>query len=154
MIQNLIFGILVLKVLFWSYNFFHIRPHVPVDIIFFSSRKFQNQQQLAKKITHFTIQFRWENLTHFTNLNIENNMLPQHRKNLSAFKIFHQICFCLVSQHSSSTLKANVCIFLYISVRKFLFQRRSKILSGGERGVVGLGKDWIISLTLLAVRAS
>ena len=98
MIQNLIFGILVLKVLFWSYNFFHIRPHVPVDIIFFSSRKFQNQQQLAKKITHFRIQFRWENLTHFTNLNIENNMLPQHRKNLSAFKILHQICFCLVSE--------------------------------------------------------
>ena len=98
MIQNLIFGILFLKVLFWSYNFFHIRPHVPVDIIFFSSRKFQKQQQLAKKITHFTIPFRWENLTHFTNLNIENNMFPQHRKNLSAFKIFHQICFCLVSE--------------------------------------------------------
>ena len=33
---------------------------------------------------------------------------------------------------SWSTLKGNVCIFLYISVRKFLFQRRSKILSGGR----------------------
>ena len=31
---------------------------------------------------------------------------------------------------SWSTLKANVCIFLYISLRKVLFQRRSKILSG------------------------
>ena len=29
---------------------------------------------------------------------------------------------------SSSTLKANVCIFLYISLRKILSQRRSKIL--------------------------
>ena len=47
----------------------------------FSSRKSQSQQKLAKKITHFTIQFRSKNLTHFTNLNsvdVENNMLPQH----------------------------------------------------------------------------
>ena len=29
---------------------------------------------------------------------------------------------------SQSTLKANFCIFLYISVRMYLFQRRSKIL--------------------------
>ena len=35
---------------------------------------------------------------------------------------------------SRSTLKANVCIFLYISLRKFLFQRLSKILSGGVGG--------------------
>ena len=32
---------------------------------------------------------------------------------------------------SWSTLKANVCIFLYISLRKCLSQRRSKILSDG-----------------------
>ena len=32
---------------------------------------------------------------------------------------------------SWSTLKPNVCIFLYISLRKCLFQRRSKILSDG-----------------------
>ena len=66
---------------------FYIRPHVPVDIIRFflifslPSRKSQSQQQLAKKITHFTIQFRSKHLTHFANLNsldIENNMLPQH----------------------------------------------------------------------------
>ena len=35
---------------------------------------------------------------------------------------------------SWSTLKANVCIFLYICLRKFLFQRLSKILSGGMGG--------------------
>ena len=40
-------------------------------------------------------------------------------------------------QHSWSTLKGNVYIFLYISVREFLFQRHSKILSDG--GWVG---DW------------
>ena len=49
----------------------------------FSSRKSQNQQKLAKKITHFTIQFHSKNLIYFMNLNlslneIENNMLPQH----------------------------------------------------------------------------
>ena len=38
--------------------------------------------------------------------------------------------------HSRSTFKANVCTFLYISVRNFLFQRSSKILSGeGMRGI-------------------
>ena len=32
--------------------------------------------------------------------------------------------------HSQSTLNVNVCIFLYIALWKFLFQRRSKLLSG------------------------
>ena len=32
---------------------------------------------------------------------------------------------------SRSTWEANFCIFLYISVRKFLFQRRRKLLSAG-----------------------
>ena len=57
-----------------SSNFFFL-------IFRLSSRKSQYQQKLAKKITHFTIQFRSKNLIHFTNLNsldIENNMLPQH----------------------------------------------------------------------------
>ena len=66
---------------------FKICPHVPVDIIRvflnfrFSSKKYQSPQKLAKKFTHFTIQFHSKNLTHFTNLNsldIESNMLPQH----------------------------------------------------------------------------
>ena len=34
--------------------------------------------------------------------------------------------------HSCSTLKANAFIFLYISLTKFLFHRRSKVLSGGR----------------------
>ena len=34
--------------------------------------------------------------------------------------------------HSWNTLRANVCIFLYISLRKFLFQRHSKVLPGGR----------------------
>ena len=50
----------------------------------FSNRKSQNQQKLAKKITHFTTQFRLKILTHFTNLNsldIEDNMLSQRSQN-------------------------------------------------------------------------
>ena len=36
--------------------------------------------------------------------------------------------------HSKSTLKADVFIYLYISVRNFLFHRHSKTLSGGVGG--------------------
>ena len=68
---------------------------------------------------------------------------------LYTLKIFQQTCFCLVSQkqiaemvhyrilapknydNSWNTLKANVCIFLYISIRKFLLHRSSKIWWGG-----------------------
>ena len=113
----------------------------------FSSRKSQSQQKLAKKITHFTIQFRSKNLTHFTNLNsldIENNMLSQHSQkpfwlykfsaNMFLFGVRKNICtppFLDAQElHSWSTLKANVCIFLYISLRNLLFQRRSKVFSG------------------------
>ena len=55
--------------------------HVPVCIIrvFFDfrifSRKSRSQQKLAKRITHFAIQFRSKNLTYFMNLSsldIEN----------------------------------------------------------------------------------
>ena len=83
-----------------------------------------------------------KNLTHFTNLNslnIEKNMLPQHiQKPFSLYKcsskhlvgVKKNICTApfldAQEMHSQSTLKANVCIFLYISVRKCLFQRRSK----------------------------
>ena len=57
----------------WTYQsfFFNFR---------FFSRKSQSQQKQPKKITHFIIQFRLKNLTHFMNLNlldIENNMLSQ-----------------------------------------------------------------------------
>ena len=56
--------------------------------------------------------------------------------NIFLFGIRNNICtapsFDAQEPHSWSTLKVNVCIFLYISVRKFLFQRRSKILFGGS----------------------
>ena len=86
------FKISYLELFFWKYYYGHATllysstrsngHHQSFFLIFrFSSRKSQSQQKLAKKITHFTIQFRSKCLTHFTNLNsldIENNMLPQH----------------------------------------------------------------------------
>ena len=47
----------------------------------FYTRKSESERKLAKKITHFIIQFCSKNLIHFTNLNsldIKNNMLPQY----------------------------------------------------------------------------
>ena len=99
-------------------------------------------------MTYFTIQFCWKNLTHFTKLNsldIENNILPQNSQqplwlykfpaNMFLFGVRKNIYTAPFSDaqelHSENTLKANVCIFLCISVRKLLFQRRHKILSGG-----------------------
>ena len=103
MIQNLIFRILLLKMLFPAYNFF-IFSICSIYIFYFlysftcssghyqrfffdfsfSGRKSQSQQKLSIKITYFAIQFRLKNLTHFMNLNsleIENNMFPQHSQN-------------------------------------------------------------------------
>ena len=88
MIQSLIFGIIFLKILLRAHDFFifvHAFQWTSSEFFFFDfrffSRKSQSQQKLAKKITHFTIQFCLKKLTHFINLNsldIENNMLPQH----------------------------------------------------------------------------
>ena len=49
---------------------------------------------------------------------------------------------------SWSTLKANICIFLKASLRKCLLQRRSKILSGGVRGVDRLNNFLKVALYL------
>ena len=77
----------------------------------FSSKKSQSQQKLAKKITHFPA----------------NMFLFAVRKNICTAPFLDA-----EELHSWSTLKANVRIFLYISIRKFFFQRRNKILSDGR----------------------
>ena len=126
---------------------FYICPDVQLDIIrvFFnfrySSRKSQSQQKLAKKITLFTVSFKKprsfykphsldidnsSDICGFTNF-LTKTFLLGVRKNIS-------IASFLDAQevHSWRTLKANVCIFLHISWRKCLFQRRSEILSAGK----------------------
>ena len=77
--------------IFWKYFFGHTTflysstrssgHHQSFFNFRFFSRKSQSKQKLPKKITHFTIQFRSKNLTHFMNLislDIENNMPLQH----------------------------------------------------------------------------
>ena len=83
----------ILNFLFWKYYFGHTRflylsrrssgHHQRFFLISrFSSRKSQSQQNPAKKITHFIIQFRSKDLTHFSNINSldsENNMLSERK---------------------------------------------------------------------------
>ena len=89
---------------------FYIRPHVAVDIIRiflknfrFYSRKSQTQQELAKKITRFTIQFPSKNTTHFINVNSTHLTLKICQRNTQpktfpTLQIFQQIFLCLVSE--------------------------------------------------------
>ena len=113
----------------------------------FSSRKFQSQAKLAKNITYFTIQFCSKCLTHYINLNPLKFLKMYSRntaKNNIHFKISskhvsgwcqksHLHCFISRRQRTafSKHYKANVRIFMYIPVRKVLFQRRGKLLSRG-----------------------
>ena len=95
----------------------------------FSGRKSQSQQKLAKRITHFTMQFPSENPTYFTNfdtVNIMKNLLPQHsQKSFSLYKFstkhvsgWYQKIFLryIISRRpktsSRSPWKLNICIFL------------------------------------------
>ena len=108
MIQNLIFGIILLKILFLAYNFFifiHMFQRTSSKFFFdfrFSRRKSQSQQKLLIKITYFAIQVRSKHLTHFANLNsldIENNMPPKTLpKTFLTLQIFQEACLCLVSE--------------------------------------------------------
>ena len=89
----------------------------------------------TRKITHFAIQFRSKNVTHFKNLKSLKsikNILPQHsQKHISGWcqkKKLHST----ISRRpriAFSELLESKC--LYISVRTFLLQRRKKLLSGG-----------------------
>ena len=114
MIQNLIIWNSVFENIISGLQHFYICPaNIFVFYIF-----------MFEKITHFTIQFRSKNLTHFTNLSsldIENNMLPQHSQkpfwitnfpaNMFLFGVRKDICTAefLDAQelHFWSTLKAN-----------------------------------------------
>ena len=151
MTQNVIFGISVLEILFWAYNFFifiQTFQRTSSEFLFnfrFSSRKSQSQQK-----QHSFAQKALLILRISTHLTLKIICTRNTVKNLSDFKdapadmfllgVRENICTAIFLDaqelHFWSALKANVCIFLYISVRKFLFQRRSNILSNGG----GLGE--------------
>ena len=124
---------------------FYICPNVPVDIIrvFFNfrffSRKSQSQQKKNLQKRSHVLQYSFAQKAH----SFYEHQLTWHWKQYAPatqpkpfwFYKFSENTFTapfLDAQelHSWSTLKANACIFLYISLRKFLFQRRSKVLSG------------------------
>ena len=148
------------KSFFWKYYFTHTtflysstrssghyQSFFLISDFLAESRK--ARQKLIKKITHFAMQFRSKNLTHFTNLNshdIENIMLSQHSQkpyftsflaNIFLFGVRKNIYTApfLNAQelHSWSTLKASICIFLYVSLRKLFSQRGSKICTSRVR---------------------
>ena len=151
MTQNVIFGILFLKILFWAYNFFIFAQtfqRTSSEFLFnfrFSSRKSQSQQKQHSFARKTLLILRIS-----THLTLKIICSRNTAKNLSDFKDFpadmfllgvrENICTAIFLDtqelHFWSTLKANVYIFLYISVRKFLFQRCSNILSNGG----GLGE--------------
>ena len=160
MTQNAYLEFFFLKILFWAYNFFIFAQtfqRTSSEFLFsfrFSIRKSQNNQKLAKK-TKLILQYSFAQKTKLilrtsAHLTLKIICSRNTAKNLSDFKDFpadmfllgvrENICTAIFLDaqelHFWSTLKANVCIFLYISVRKFLFQRRSNILSNGG----GLGE--------------
>ena len=113
----------------------------------FSGRKSQSQQKLAKKITHFEIQFRSKNLTHFRDLNSFNIIKIKSCNTVKhlTLHIFQRTCFWLVSEkhHLHCTfsrrpittllkhLQSN-CLDIPVNLRKkILFQRCRKFLSVG-----------------------
>ena len=95
MTQNRIFVIPFLKILFRAINFFmFVHTTQWTSSEFFLSR-FSSIKPLAKKITHFTVQFCSKNLTHITNL---NSLQQNTAKTFFTLQIFQQTCFCLVSE--------------------------------------------------------
>ena len=139
-----------MKILFWVYSF---SPHVPVDIIrnFFipefvaeNLKAYKNQRKILLILQYSlalktTLILRISTLLKLKKKYSQNtakklSQFTNFPVNMFLFRVRKNICtapFPDVQELLSwSTLKANVCIFLYISLRKILFQRCSKILSG------------------------
>ena len=133
MIQNLIFGILLLKMLFPTYNFLiiiHLFQWTLSEFFFQFQIFWQKVSKPTKTIEKnhlFCNTISLKKPCSFMNLNsleIENNMLPQHSQN--SFWFYHRFFGKHVSvwcqkkpfplRHFWSTSKANFCIFLYILV--------------------------------------
>ena len=156
MIQNFIFVILFLKIFFRVFNFI---PPVLVNIIrVFFIPKFVAENLKANKNEpkrSLILQYNFAQKTSFIlristllKLKMKISCSQNTDKKLSQFTNFPANMFLfgvrkiictapfLDAQEllSWSTLKANVCIFLCISLRKFLLPRCSKILSGSMGG--------------------
>ena len=134
MIQNLIYGILFLKIDYFGnatylYPFTRASGHHQS----FSISDLLAESLNVRKKSHFIIQFCSKNLPHFTNLNLldtENNMLPQHSQQpfwLYKVSMKYVSVWCQQNRNSFSLnhflkpknyiVEANFGMFLYISVR-------------------------------------
>ena len=138
-----------------SYNFKHQYSVSNMALVGMAQWAFQNFKQKVSKPTknkislflkyssltlqtsiHFTLKIicscnTVKILSHFTNFGANIFLFAVRKKHLHC-------TICLRPRmYPRNISKANVWLFLYICVRKFLFQRRSKILSGW----VGRGGD-------------
>ena len=130
MFQNIIFGVpfLITRnfIIFKKLRKMTIRLHVFFNFRF-SSRKSQNQQQLAKTIDHFTIKFRSKNLTNFTKLNLldtEKSMLPQHNQKafwLYQFSSEYVSGYCQKKHLHCSNFKSSKTAFSKLFENKYLY---------------------------------
>ena len=145
-----------LKILFRANSFIiflHMFQWTSSELFFnfrFSSKKSQSQQKLEKR--SLILQYSFAQNTSLilrTSTHLTSKIIWSHNtaKNLSGFINFpvnmflfgvkKNICTAPFLDgeelHAWNTLKADVCIFLYISIRKCLFQRRTKILYGWGR---------------------
>ena len=90
----------------------------------FFGRKSQSQRKLAKKITHFTIHFRSENLTYFTNLNSLNiikDILPQYsqEEHVSGWRLH-----CTISRRPRTAFSEHLeskCLYINVNLRSKIF---------------------------------
>ena len=88
-----------------------------------------------------------KNFSDFTNFPA-NMLLCIVRKNIytTLFQVAQEL-------HCWSTLKANVCIFLYISIKRLCFRDVVRFYLVGGGGGCGMGWDWINFLRWFAVWA-
>ena len=127
----------LLCIRFYVYAFRHtLGSEVPVDIISF----FLISDFLAEYLKAFLRNSTQLTLKIICSRNIAKNVsdFTNFLANIFLFGVRKNICTApfLDAQelHSWSTLRTNVFVFLYISLTKFLFLRRSKVLSGGGWG--------------------
>ena len=106
----MLFKLSHLEFFFWKYYFGHTNflylstrsSRLFFFLVRFSNRKSQSQQKLAKKVTHFIIQFRSKNLTRFTNLNSRTICSRNaSKKTVSDFTSFPENIFLFGFRHVS-----------------------------------------------------
>ena len=97
-------------------------------IVWFSRRKFSNQQKLSKKIIHFTIQFCSKNLNLRTSTHSTLQKIYSHKtaKNMFLVVVRKKHLHCTISRRPGTVFSANLCSKPFVPVHR-------KLLFGGRR---------------------